>query len=381
MTFSALCKLAVASIALSSLVSCEKPQQVKPVTEVLVNTVKQYPYKDINNYIGHLTAASDVKIQARVKAKITAINFKDGSDVEADSLLFKLNDTELQAQLRKVKAERERAKTSLSVAVKNFKRGQELEPDGYISSSDIDNLEGKVNEAKASLDSANAQLETAEVNLSYTQILAPISGEIERSTYSVGDLVSPESGSLTTIVATNTMEVPFQLSETVYWKVVRKYQKLATDNKENKYNSPIVKISLNNEEIYPYEGVISYISNRIDPETGTMEIRATIPNPNGALKPGQYVKVILESPQSTNVTMIEQGAVQSDQQGDFVMLVSKDNVVKRQNVKLGKRVDTKVIVNEGLTGEETLVVIGVQRIRSGQTVKIKQIQTANAASH
>lgn len=378
MKFSELCKLTFASVVISSLIACEKPQRVKPETEVVVNTVKQYPYKNSSNYVGRLTAASDVKIQARVKAKITAINFKDGADVEADSLLFKLNDTELQAQLKKVKAERERAKTSLSVAVKNFKRGEELLPDGYISSSEIDDLEGKVNEAKASLDSVNAQLETAEVNLSYTQILAPISGEIERSTYSVGDLVSPESGSLTTIVATNTMDVPFQLSETVYWQVVRKYQKLDIDNKAL---TPIVKISLNNEEIYPYEGVISYVSNRVDPETGTMEIRATIPNPNGVLKPGQYVKIILESPQNINVTMIEQGAVQSDQQGDFVMLVTKDNVVKRQNVKLGKRVDTKVIVNEGLTGDETIVIKGVQRIRSGQTVKTKQIQAASAASH
>ncbi|MEW6998006.1 efflux RND transporter periplasmic adaptor subunit [Colwelliaceae bacterium BS250] len=381
MKFSALCKLAVAGIAISSLVACEKPQQVKPVTEVLVNTVKQYPYKNNTNYVGRLTAASDVKIQARVVAKITEVNFKDGSYVEMGTLLFKLNDNELQAALKKMEAQRDRAKTSLSVAVKNFKRGKELEPDGYISSSEIDDLEGKVDEAKASLDSAEAELETAEVTLSYTKILAPISGKIERSTYSVGDLVSPESGSLTTIVATNTMEVPFQLSENVYWQVVRKYQKLESTKKDNKYNAPIVKISLNNEEIYPYEGVISYVSNRVDPETGTMEIRATLPNPDGMLKPGQYVKVILEAPQDVDVTMIEQGAVQSDQQGDFVMIVSKDNVVNRQNVKLGKRVDTMVIVNEGLSGEETLVVIGVQRIRSGQTVKTKQIKAVSAESH
>ncbi|TRX55663.1 efflux RND transporter periplasmic adaptor subunit [Thalassomonas sp. M1454] len=359
------------------LLACEKPQQVKPDIEVLVNQVKAYPYKSNSNYVGRLNAASDVKIQARVKAKITEINFSDGTDVEEGDILFKLNDSELQAQLKQAKAEVSRANSALKAARKNYQRGKELEPDGYISSSEIDNLEAKFDEAKSSYESAQAKLETAEVNLAYTHITAPLSGKIDRSNFSVGDLVSPESGALTTIVAVDVMEVPFQISENTYWKIVRRAQN-ETDAEKLKNMKPIVKISLNNEEVYPYEGVITFVSNRVDAETGSMEIRATIPNPDSSLRPGQYVKVILESPIENQILMIEQGAVQSDQQGDFVMLVSADNTVNRQNVTLGKRVGTLVIVDKGLKGGETLVVQGVQRIRPGQTVKTKAMPTADA---
>lgn len=365
-----LIKLPILCLFIMALSACNKPVKVKPDIEVVVNQVKTYPYKENTYYVGRLNAASDVQIQARVKAKITEVNFTDGTDVTEGDVLFKLNDSELQAQRKQAQAEVSRAKSTLKAAKNNYQRGKELQPDGYISSSELDNLEAKFDEAKSSYEATKAQLETAEVNLAYTIIKAPISGKIDRSTYTVGDIVSPEVGALTTIVAIDIMEIPFQISESTYWTRVRHAQN-ETDPEKLKNMKPIVKISLNNEEIYPYEGVITFVSNRVDAETGSMEIRATIPNPDNTLRPGQYVKVILESRLETQVIMIEQGAVQSDQQGDFVMLVSDDNKVSRQNVLLGKRVDTLVIVNKGLKGEEILVVQGVQRIRSGQTVKTK----------
>mgnify|MGYP000094309579 CR=1 FL=1 len=370
-------KLPILCLFAITLSACDKPVQVKPDMEVVVNQVKTYPYKSNTNYVGRLNAASDVQIQARVKAKITEINFADGADVNEGDVLFKLNDSELQAQRKQAQAQVSRANSALKAARKNYQRGKELEPDGYISSSEIDNLEAKFDEAQSSYEATKAQLETAEVNLAYTIITAPLSGKIDRSNYTVGDIVSPEVGALTTIVAVDVMEVPFQISENTYWKIVRRAQN-ETDPEKLKNMKPIVKISLNNEEVYPYEGVITFVSNRVDAETGSMEIRATIPNPNSTLRPGQYVKVILESRIENKVIMIEQGAVQSDQQGDFVMLVTADNKVSRQNVSLGKRVGTLVIANEGLKGGETLVVQGVQRIRPGQTVKTKAMPTADA---
>ncbi|KGK00982.1 efflux RND transporter periplasmic adaptor subunit [Thalassotalea sp. ND16A] len=361
-------KTSLLIILLFSLMACEQQKREKPQSEVVVKKVEQFPYQNTSTFVGHLTASSDVAIEARVKAKITAVHFKEGSKVAAGEVLFELNDDELQAEYSQVKAEVSRSVSALSVAQKNHDRGQELAPDGYISKSELDNLEGQLAEASSQLEAAKAKLENARVNLAYSKIAAPLSGTIDRSKFSVGDIVSPESGSLTTIVAVNMMEVPFQLSEKVYWKIVRRYQK---ENIKMGTRKPIVEIAFSASDIYEHQGSIEFISNRVNPETGSMEVRAIVPNPDGILKPGQYVQVILKSPTPVETIMIPQSAVQSDQQGDFVMIIVDDNKVKRSNVKLGKRVDTSVIVEEGLVIDQILVISGVQQIRVGQQVKTK----------
>ncbi|WP_185967943.1 efflux RND transporter periplasmic adaptor subunit [Thalassotalea sp. PS06] len=352
------------------LVACKPAPQQAPDVEVIVQEVKSFPYRGSAIFVGRLNASSDVKIQARVKAKIESINFSEGKEIKSGSVLFKLNDDELQAQRAQSEAEVSRARSALSAADKNYRRGQELAPDGYISSSELDALEAKFQEAQSALAAAEAKLDNAKVDLSYATIEAPISGKIGRSIYSVGDIVSPESGELTTIVATNVMEVPFFVSEKVYWRMAKKFNEAkAQMPRAQRRDEAIVKIALEKDDIYPHEGKITFVSNRVDPKTGTMEVRATIPNPDGILKPGQYVNVIVEEPKQTPTVMIPQSAVQSDQQGDFVMVVDEKQEVSRQNVSLGERVDVMVIVNQGVKDGDTVVIQGIQRIRSGQKVK------------
>lgn len=358
-------------IVLLSLLACGQQKREKPQVEVVVKTAEQYPYQIRNTFVGRLTASSDVEIQARVKARITKINFKEGSNVELGDVLIELNDKELQAEYKQVKAEVSKSESALKIARKNYNRGQELKPDGYISDSELDALEDKVAESNAAVEAAYAKLDSAQVNLSYTRILAPISGKIDRSKFSVGDLVSPEVGSLTTIVSVNTMEVPFQISESTYWKMVRKLQKAHLSKDEMSALKPTILIAFDKTDIYEHQGQIDFVSNRVNPETGSMEVRATIPNPQGVLKPGQYVTVIVKSKASVDTLMIPQTAVQSDQQGDYVMTIVEGNKVMRNNVNLGKRVDLLVIVEDGLQVGDVIVTRGVQKIRQGQVVKTK----------
>ncbi|TKB44546.1 efflux RND transporter periplasmic adaptor subunit [Thalassotalea mangrovi] len=370
MTKTILVYISVTLVLLTLLPGCKPaPEQAQEV-EVIVQKVHTFPHRGSVSFVGRLNASSDVKILARVKAKIESINFSEGKEIEAGSILFKLNDDELQAQKKQSEAQVARAQSALTAADKNFQRGQELAPDGYISSSELDDLEAKLLEAQSALAAAEAQLDNAKVDLSYATIEAPISGKIGRSIYSVGDVVSPESGELTTIVATHFMEVPFFVSEKVYWRMAKKFTEAkARLPRAERREQERVKIAIEKDDIYPHEGKITFVSNRVDPKTGTMEVRATIPNPDGILKPGQYVNVIVEEPKETNKVMIPQTAVQSDQQGEFVMLVDDKQVVSRQNVKLGERVDIMVIVSQGLDIGDTIVINGVQRIRSGQKIK------------
>lgn len=358
----------------SAIVACDKPQQAKPDVEVVVAKANYVPHQTSVDFVGQLTASSDIKIQARVKARIEKIHFDEGKEVAEGDILFVLNDDELQAQYRQVKAEVSKSQAALDSANKNYRRGLELEPDGYISSSELDQLEDKVAESNALLESANAKLENAAVNLSYTQIEAPISGKIDRAKFKEGDLVSPDVGSLTTIVAVNTMEVPFQLSEKLYWKIVRRIQK----SEQKTRDKSIVEIAFSRDDIYEHQGSITFVSNRVNPETGSMEVRASIPNPDGILKPGQHVTVILKSPKAVDTLMIQQAAVQSDQQGDYVLMVDPENKVVRKNVLLGERVDTLVIVNQGLEEGQNVIIRGVQRVRPGQKVKAVAAGDPNA---
>ncbi|WP_371377456.1 efflux RND transporter periplasmic adaptor subunit [Thalassotalea aquiviva] len=364
--------LSVLSVTWLALTGCEKPTRPNIEPQVVVDIIKQHPFKESNSFVGRLTAGSDIQIPARITAEIAEIHFQEGKNIEQGAVLFTLDDDEVKAKLAQMQAELNKAKDALDIARKNLKRANELKANGYISSSQIDELVSNVNQQKSALESARAQLDTAKLNLSYTKILAPIGGRIGRSEYSVGDLVGPSSGALTTIVAVNTMEVPFQVSENLYWQMVRRNQIAKTQLGDSK---PVVKLMLNNE-LYPEQGIISYVANRVDPETGTLEVAATIPNPLGVLKPGQYVKVIVESAQAVDTTMIPQSSVQSDQQGDFVMILDANNHVQRRNVVLGRRVDTKVIVNEGVEPGETIVTVGMQRVRDGQKVQVKSAEMA-----
>jgi membrane fusion protein (multidrug efflux system) len=134
-----------------------------------------------------------------------------------------------------------------------------------------------------------------------------------------------------------------------------------------------IHVELSNRQLYPLGGRIDYVSNRVDENTGTIEARASIPNPNGELRPGQYVKVLVELPMAIDTLMIPQAAVQADQQGSFVLVVGPDNIVRRQNVELDDRVNDKVVVKQGLEDGDRVIVRGLQKVRPGQPVKTKEM--------
>ncbi|MDN3653233.1 efflux RND transporter periplasmic adaptor subunit [Thalassotalea ponticola] len=356
----------VGALLILLLSSCEQPAPVKTEVEVVVQEVKQYPFQGSNAFVGRLEAIGDVEIIARVKAPVQQVHFQQGAQVSAGDLLYSLNQDELQAQYDQVQASVSQATSALAVAKKNYDRGVELAPDGYISGSELDQLESNVLEAKAQLEAAQAKLKNAQVNLDYTRIHAPITGIIDRSRFTEGDLVGPDVGLLTSIVASDAMEVPFQVSEKAYWDMVRKLQKGEMDDSVRK---PIVEIAFSENDIYEHQGTINFISNRVNPDTGSMEVRALVPNPDGVLKPGQYVTVNVTLPVPVDVIMVAQTAVQSDQQGDYVLTVDTSNTVQRKNIYLDRRVDTLVIVESGLDVGERVIIRGVQKVRDGMTVK------------
>ena len=357
------------------LASCSQEPPPLPMVEVVVDEAVLEPYQPKSSFVGRLHAQEDVMIQARISGYMKSRDFREGQFVEAGQLLYEIEPAEFEAQSARARADVAKARANQAVAELNFNRGQELLPQGAISASEMDRLTAQKLETDAGIAAAEAQMLTAEVNLSYTRIMAPISGRIGRSEYSPGDLIGPTTGVLTTLVSIDPIQALFQISEATF--VAASTGRLdgikGTNLNDVDFSDLEVSLELTNRQLYPLVGHIDYFSNRISEDTGTLEARALIPNPGGMLVPGQYVRVVLEQTTLAEAVFVPQAAVQVDQQGSFVLVVDAGQVVRRRNVKLDNRVDDKVIVQAGVEAGEQVIVRGLQQVRPGQTVTSKSL--------
>ena len=359
----------------------DKPQQVMPLVEVIVDEVVSVPYKPKHSFVGRLEARQDVSIIAKVTGYLRARRFREGELVEKGELLYEIEADPFEAELAQAKADVARAEANRKVAELNYQRGNTLVGSGAISQSQMDDLNAKQLETTAALASAQASLMSAQVNLNYSTIHAPFAGRIGRSEFDVGDLVGPDFGALTTLVSVDHMQATFQVSERILMEAEQDRVVAAAEAKlaNREAKKAIVYVELANNTLYPHQGVIDFVANRIDEKTGTIEVRALIPNPEGRLRPGQYVRVVVEVPDAANVLMIPQSAVQADQKGPYVLTVSQDGLVQRQDVQFDQRVGEKVVVMSGLKSGDLVIVRGVQKARPGQHVKVKVISRGPSA--
>jgi membrane fusion protein (multidrug efflux system) len=354
--------------------ACAEEAPPPPMVEVVVDTVVLDPYQPKASFVGRLHARDDVSIQAKVSGYLLAHSFKEGEVVTAGDLLYEIDPAEFEAQMARASADLAKSRAQQAVADRNYRRGEELLPAGNISASEMDQLTANKLDADASVQSAKARVKTADVNLSYTRILAPITGRIGRNKFSIGDLVGPNSGTLTTLVSVDPIQVLFQLSEAQY--VTNIVQRMGSENTQTLADSDKSKLrvllELTNRQFYPEVGQIDYVGNRISEDTGTLEARALIPNPHGHLYPGQYVRVVLESEILLEALFLPQAAVQADQQGNFVLIVENE-LVQRRNVILGERVDDQVVAQQGVEEGDLVIVRGLQQVRPGQAVTTTQL--------
>jgi len=356
-------------LLLSLLQACAEDPPPPPMVEVVVDTVVLDPYQPKASFVGRLRARDDVSIQAKVSGYLLPHSFREGEVVNAGDLLYQIDPAEFEAQMARANAGLARARANEVVAGQNHRRGQELLPAGNISASEMDQLVAKKLDAEAGVASALALLKTAEVNLSYTRILAPITGRIGRNKFSTGDLVGPNTGALNTLVSVDPIQALFQLSEATY--VAYMIKRMGSENAQALADSDLsglrVLLELSNRQFYKEVGYIDYISNRISEDTGTLEARALVPNPDGHLYPGQYVRVVLETETLIEALFVPQAAVQADQQGNFVLVV-ENGIVQRRNVALDERVDDRVIAQQGVEEGDQVIVRGLQQVRPGQAV-------------
>ncbi|ELB2800862.1 multidrug efflux RND transporter periplasmic adaptor subunit VmeY [Vibrio alginolyticus] len=335
---------------------------------VVTQDVTVIDYQPSKSYIGRIEAVEDTNITAQISGYLKARHFEEGQMVEKGQLLYSIEPSSFEAQVASAKAALAQAKAALKKAELDHTRGKNLLPRGSISQSEFDALTAVLLGARAELEAANAQLKLAEVNLSYTQIRAPFSGRISDTKVSTGDLVSPSSGVLTTLVSLDPVHTSFSVSERE--RLAMGMDQVKGDGSAES-NRVEVQLELENGQFFEHLGKLDFLGNRIDTKTGTIAMRALVPNPEQKLLPGQHIKVNLRDKNTKDVIVIPRRAVQTDLEGDFVMVMAEGSVAERRNVELGPQVEQGIIIREGLDQEDTVITQGLQRVRNGVEVRLQ----------
>ena len=215
----------------------------------------------------------------------------------------------------------------------------------------------------------------AELDLSYTEIAAPFAGRIGRIAFAEGDVVGPGKGALATLVRLQPIDVEFSISEAAYLRIMRRLGGESGDiwKSISPEDSPTVSLIMPGGDRFAETGRIEFIDNQVDPQTGTIAMRARFENARGLLAPGVYVTVEIESREAVRRLTVPQSAVQRDQKGDFVLVVGSDGLVKQRHVTLGREVGTTFIVEEGVQAGESVITEGLQRVRPG--VPVQTVET------
>ena len=288
--------------------------------------------------------------------------FEDGQLVEQGDVLFRIDPSTYRVELAEAKGQLARARAAAERARRDFTRAEELERGGVASISVLDARRAERDAAEAEIASAEARVRATELNLSYCTVLAPISGRIGRALVDVGNLVG-ESGQdtvLAHIVQTDPIHVDFAPTERDRLDVLRG---AAAGRLPTQREGVPVQIILGDGTPYPHAGAIDYVDPIIEPTRGTVAVRALVPNPEGALKPGEFVRVVVVFPDVRDAVLVPQRAVVDQQGGTYVLVVKGDDSVESRRVALGSTHDGMQQITDGLAPGERVIVDGVQKAR------------------
>ena len=375
---------AALTLGLALLAGCSddqaNPQQAQhqmPAPSVSVVAVSEQPVGSYSEFVARTEASETVDLRARVDGFIEKRGFIEGDTVQKDQLLFLIDQAPFKAALSQAKANMSSAQAEEVRAKADLDRGRELFPQGHISKSDLDRLVSAEAQAKANVQASKAQLETARINLSYTEIRAPFSGRIGKATYSVGNLVGPSSSALAELIKLDPIYVNFQVNEKALITYQQSRQRSANNPNGDTNNEVDLSLKLPNGSIYPEEGTFEFADIRVEETTGTVNLRASFPNPDKLLLPGLYTTLMVDSTQKENMPLIPQASVQENQQGRFVLVVNQENKVETRIIKTGRRIGPMWVVTSGLNAGEKVIVAGLQKVRPGVTVNpaLKVINT------
>ncbi len=345
---------------------------VPPLPDVTVSVPLQRQLATWTSFTGQFSAIDRVEIRAQVSGYLTEIHFTDGQIVKKGDLLFVIDPRPYEIVLQQARAQLQTAQSSLELTNKQLARTTELRRNDFASGETLDQRVQAQRAAEAAIDLAKAAVGSAELNLEFTRITAPMSGKISARRVSLGNLVSGgQAGGattlLTTVVSLDPIYLDFDMNETDYLA----YQRYLHGVRGGGTVDRAVDIALSDEEGWPHHGQLEFMDNEMDRSSGTIHARATVPNPDLFIAPGQFARLRLPTTASADVLLVPDSAVNTDQSRKVLMTVAADGTVTPKVVEIVTRNGNLRVIKTGIGSDDKVIINGLMRARPGTKVAPK----------
>jgi len=341
-------------------------QQQEPPSVTVAKPVVRDIVED-DEFVGRFDAVDQVAIRSRVSGYLEAVHFKDGALVKAGDLLFTIDQRPFQAAYDAAKSRVDTATSLLDFTKLQLQRAEDLAKSGNLSTATLDDRRRENLAAQAGFQGATAELRTASLNLEFTEIKAPLSGRIDRRLVSVGNLVQSDTTLLTTIVEEDPIDFYFDIDERLYLAYAADARTRGGTLQDG--GGLEVTVTIADRAGATFKGKLDFAENRIDAATGTMRVRARFANPDDILQPGMFGRINVPGSLPYRGIMLPDEAIGADQDRRIVYVVDAEGNVSAKPVRPGPRNHGYRVIREGLTGDETVVINGLMRVRPGVKVK------------
>jgi RND family efflux transporter MFP subunit len=370
----------LAPTILICLTACSKaPPPPPPAPNVSVSVPLQRDVTDWDDYVGRFEAVQDVEIKPRISGTVQNVLFREGVEVRQGQILFVIDPRPYRAALAQAQADGAKAQALVANARTELARAQKLLAAEAISREEFETKQANLRSAIASAGSAQASVDAKTLDLSFTTVRSPIAGRVSDKRVSVGSFVASGTTLLTRVISVNPIRFGFDGAESFYLKYVRQAQN--GERRSSRYAPNPVDIQLADEQDYRWHGLMRFVDNAIDPQSGTIRAYAEVANPDGFLVPGMFGRARLLGSGTYRAMLVPDEAIVTDQTRRFVYVVGRDGKTAQRPVETGPLVEGLRVIKTGIAPTEKVVIDGLARLQPAMAVTAKTVQMKPRAAN